>query len=274
MRRVTSIPVFDHIPKTAGSTVREVLFNVYGPRVVPIVTRDKYAEELASIVDRLNGSGEPVGALASHAGAGLHLRLPPQHSYPRFTWFREPIARTLSMWHHLQYLRHRYGRGTSAGSLLEWLEREPAHSCNQQVSHLGGLRIRAMLDGHQISASDFDDALLQRAIVELDAYDAIGLVEQFDLSLLMVGRAMGWRSHHLVYRVTNVGTVARAAEQLTREELKALRDVNALDLELYEHARHRFKRDTEHVSAPALRIYALRASSRAYGRVYPIIKRG
>src|SRR5262245_13055450 len=94
---MSEVILFNHIPTTAGSTMKHVLWRaVGGDRVFFSVTIGKHRENVATIVEKLDRPLQAPCAVVAHTGVGLEERLPARHRYSRFTVLREPVQRTIS----------------------------------------------------------------------------------------------------------------------------------------------------------------------------------
>jgi hypothetical protein len=81
---------------------------------------------------------------------------------------------------------------------------------------------------------------LEKALVNLDRLDAVGLTERFDESVVLFTRVLGWQP--MVYSTQNVAAERPRQPELPPETLEAVVRYNALDLELYRHAGKRLTR--------------------------------
>jgi hypothetical protein len=80
--------------------------------------------------------------------------------------------------------------------------------------------------------------MLEAAKGNLDRHFAVaGLTERFDETLLLLGKAFGWRRLH--YVPANVSPRA-SGEQLEPATREAIEEHNRLDLDLYQHVADRF----------------------------------
>lgn len=235
--------VFEHIPKTAGSTFRRLLRRRYGSGLFIEGARFERRPELDLLRKRIL-EGRPPRAISSHFGYGFHELLPGDLRYTHFTFLRDPVKRTIS---HYYYALERGGvePGTS---LREFCEAEeslvyPLRAWNFQTTFLSGLRVRATLaeNPRPPRLEDHNEDLLAAAMRNLDAFPSLGLVERFEESLLLFGRTFGWPLHALCFVSLNRGKGRPARLELTDEDRAVLQKVNRLDAELYQHARERFE---------------------------------
>lgn len=259
--------IFEHIPKTAGTTLHAILWRLYGGRRVFFATDPgTHPARVAALHTRLADPANRLKAVVAHTGYGLHERLPAGYRYRSFTLLRDPVERTVSHYHY-QIQR---GKLDAATSLERFVREDPSRSCNVQTAFLGGLEVRRTLDGIPLSADLYTEALLQRAQTALLNLDAFGITERFDESLLGFRDAFGWPLARILYVRQRVGHRRRAApDALSGAERRLVEQYNALDLELYAHARALFaERAAARGTRP--RLATFQHVNRLYGRiVYP-----
>jgi hypothetical protein len=263
---MAEIVLFNHIPKTAGSTMRRILFRaVGGTRIAYATTLGRHPDDTAAIVRRLEALDEGPLVVLAHTGCGIERLLPQRHEYRSFTMLREPIDRTISIYY--------YSLKSHGMSLREFLETHPEHAYNHQTAFLGGLTARHHLEGEPIEPARFDRELVERAKRNLERHRAIGLTERFDESLAVLREAYGWPMPKTFYLRTNVGEDRRDSTRprLTEEDLAAVRAFNELDLEIYDHACDLFAtRLEERVPDHDAALRRFRRLNAAYGKVYPV----
>jgi hypothetical protein len=260
--------VFNHIGKTAGSTMRQILWHVFdGSRVFMATVIGTHVERMAELRTRLTAPKPDVDAIIAHTGYGVHERLPDGFDYRLYTMLRDPVERTLSQY----YFEIQKERLSASVSLLEFLERDLHRAYNVQAGFLGGLHVQEHLDGLELRRDLFDEDLLERAKANLRTHDAIGLTERFDESLLLMGQAFGWPLTQLLYVRKNAGTLRPKRPVLTDEEREAVREHNRLDLALYAYAQELFDEQLRtQVPDAEARLDRFQRLNRMYGRWYPV----
>ena len=185
------LPIFEHIPKTAGSTMRAILRQVYGEKRVFVITNN-YPARIEELGQQLRRADSGLRAVSSHAGYGFHESLPAAtgHRYAPFTILRDPVERVLS--HYFQLVGR---QATSPSISLETFIREDVRKGhNLQTAYLAGLELRHHMDGLTFERDLYDDALLRAAKASLDRMNAVGLTERFDESLMVFRSAFGWKT--------------------------------------------------------------------------------
>ncbi len=229
--------VFEHIPKTAGSTMHAILWRLYGGKRVFMATiRGRHREHLEALGRRLH-EPPPLKAVVSHIGFGFYERLaeapPPVH----YTFLRNPVDRVLSHY----YFQIQRGQLDPSTTLETFVRQDLSRACNVQTAFLGGLEAQHNLDGITLSPDLYTEALLESAKANLRRMDAFGLTERFDESLLLLGEAFGWKRRRLYYVARRVGRLRATRPRHPDHVLKLIRQYNELDLELYHYAQALFE---------------------------------
>lgn len=225
--------LFDHIPKTGGTSMRAVFDHIFGPdQVSPHV----YGRSEAWALHRFS----EYKVIAGH----FVPQSPPNenefpHGRARITILRHPIDRAVSEYY---YVRHDFPwlnrlASTSAKSqnLLEFLkireeDRDP------EVSNFMTKHFAAMLSG---AATD-DGHLLALAKQALAQFDIVGLYEQFVDTVDLFCCQFFLPPVAEIPRV-NVTSSRVAAGELDKPTGDKLTELNRLDIQLYEFAQTLFQ---------------------------------
>jgi hypothetical protein len=255
---MADVLLFNHIPKTAGSTLRYVLWRVLGrERVLTSTTLGRHRERIEAIGGEISDGSY---AIVAHTGYGVQDHLPAQHSYSTLTILRDPVQRTISRYNMA------LSDGETEASLEGFLADTVLPSFNSQTAFLGGLWVKHNMQGEPLRRDQFDDALLRRAKRNLETHDVVGLTERFDQTLALLRATQGWPLRKTLYRPANVRPRAAAP---TKGELAALRGSNELDIELYDFAQELFGAR----AVPARDLRRFDRLNSAYGAIYPVARR-
>ncbi|MDO9499955.1 MAG: sulfotransferase family 2 domain-containing protein [Falsiroseomonas sp.] len=225
--------VFLHVPKTAGSTLRTVLSRQYGARHVlyfdlghgdPRPMADMLAQA------RARAGTQDIRLYTGHQYLGLHAALGEPCLY--FTLLRDPVERALSEYFYaFSYPHHAQRAEILSGALgpMEFLTRRHAGG-NAQAQQIGGRTQRPLLEAAL--------ANLQHAIA------AVGVAEDFERSLLLIARRLGWAPPvHVARNVTRLDAAQEAARAEARAQAAAHRGLFATDQALHAAARARLDAD-------------------------------
>jgi hypothetical protein len=231
--------IFLHIGKTAGTTLRRILHRnftrsatllVESPVDVP--ARLRREETIPAFAGLPESVRRQARLIEGHTIFGLHEFVPRPSVY--ITILRDPLAlavsqysfvrRTPTHWLHDTALRMTFDEYLRSGVSLE----------------MDNSQTRALAGDHSTPFGKCSDELLETAKRNLDShFGVVGLTERFDESLVLLKRTFGWS--RLCYVPANVAPAQRRPPA-SDSALRMLRDLNRLDIQLWEFARDRFDR--------------------------------
>jgi Galactose-3-O-sulfotransferase len=167
--------------------------------------------------------------IKGHLYFGFHQFVPGESTY--VTFLREPISRVLSFYSyarsHPDHYLYRLITEERLG-LEAFLKREA-------TVELFNLQTRMIAGDANNPNGSVDRSMLERAKENLRThFCSVGLTEEFDASLLLLARTIGWRLPLFVKR--NVSSKKSLPCSIDAQTAALLREANALDLELYEFA--------------------------------------
>jgi hypothetical protein len=220
------ILIFLHLPKTAGSTLARILQHQYPAGSIISLYDSMLGEELAAIPPSQLGR---LRVVMGHLYFGAHTYLSRPSTY--VTMLRDPVNRVIS---HYYYVRqdsthYLYDYAQKMG-LKEYIETCNRHEPNNdQTRLLAGKRDTR-------SFGMCSDEMLDIAKKNLIEYFAVvGITEDFDRSLMIMKRNLGWRMPF--YISENVGQRRLRREYISVETLGVIQAHNFLDIELYRFAK-------------------------------------
>ncbi|MGJ3251416.1 MAG: sulfotransferase family 2 domain-containing protein [Elainellaceae cyanobacterium] len=245
---------FLHIPKTAGTTLYHLLD---GKFELDDICPARFWSEL---LDLSPESRNNYRFFRGHFGYPIHWVLDKKPVY--ITVLRNPIDRVISYYESV--CRHPYDFfhqfvASQTMSLADFI-RSPDTRCtvaNLQTRSLvmdmdvRSPHIRARnrhattpcgLDGiTEMTLLEMpDDELLAIAKQRLDEFAFVGLVEHFQDSMLLLSYIFGWYPFEPVERLNQAPQ--RRRPDVSPDVLDEARELNRLDIELYDYATHLFKR--------------------------------
>lgn len=229
-----AIHVFLHVPKTAGSSVRTVLSREYGARRVlyfDLSAGDRRSFEEIGRDLRARIGKRAVGLITGHQFLGIHQALRVRCTY--FTMLRDPIERVLSEYFYaFTYPHHRLREEITSGRIrpLDFVSDPRWAQPSAQAAQIAGRTQRPVGEA---------------AIAQVEhAIAAVGIAEEFDRSLLLFARRLGWAAPLYISRnVTRLDQGRAEARRRARTEAEAHRALYAVDHALHDAARRRFAAD-------------------------------
>jgi len=204
---------FIHIRKTAGSTIDMILRQSFVAGHCRVRHGRRRSARPVIAADELSRCRWIYWGLRSVSGHGIVPHGDLEARFPGiryFTFLRDPLARCASDY------QFRVRRGGLAQSFQQWIESEGAR--NQQVKKIAGI----------------EDAAA--AIKTLDArVGFVGLVEQFDRSLVMLRRWIDDPQLDIRYQAKNVMSDASLKRRLLNDDRTRamIVEANREDLRLY-----------------------------------------
>lgn len=223
MNQLTDTLIFIHIPKTAGSTLHRIIYRHYSADT--LYHTDRRPHGWRAFTRWPKARRAKIRLLMGHIEMGSAAFLPQPAHY--FTMLRNPIRRAISYYSHVRRITDHYCHDLVHEQKMSLADF--ARSGADVMMDNGQTR---MLAGvlYDIPYGQLTTAVLDKAKQNLEQCLLVGLAEQFDQSLLLMGRLFGWRN--LFYARRNVSP---KRVQPNANTLAALAKVNHLDRALYAH---------------------------------------
>jgi len=227
---------FLHIPKTAGSTFAVILIDQYGLRshfnFIGQIEKDRQRwNELPGAKQQAKKLFLCHSPMVTGIDKVDRARI--------ITFLRDPVSRVQSFCQHVYegkspYLKTRFTPFSfTANDLLHSGEQELD---NMQVNVLAGTAGGGSRDLQSIpSGGELLDLAWKALTEQVFCY---GLLEQFDRTILLFKKSLGWTKNPYYVRVNKKST-ARQLEFSTHD-LEKIKELNLLDIALYERARSLF----------------------------------
>ncbi|MFT4412435.1 sulfotransferase family 2 domain-containing protein [Fredinandcohnia humi] len=210
--------IYMHIPKTGGTTLKNIIKKQYDRREVWFhMEKDMIPKLEQKKIDLLKCVG-------GHCWYGIHQHF--ERPYHYFTMLRHPIDRVISEYYYiLERPKHKAHAEVKRMNLEEFIRRFPLKSSNQQTRRLSG----------NIQNPDVE---LAKKHIEAD-FAVVGLAEMFDESLLIMKDKFKWND--ITYEKANVTKKRPSIEDISKGVIQSLEDLNQMDLELYNFAKTRLE---------------------------------
>lgn len=225
--------IFLHIPRTGGTTLDQIISRNYRQHEI-YATGNVGDDGVVAFSQMSPAQKARIKLIKGHMAYGLHESVPGPSAY--FTFLRDPIERAISHFHFVRRMpehpAHRFIVGENL-DIESTLERHLDFMLfNAQVRMLSG----AWHDPRPGQCTVDHLRLAQKRLQEDIA--VIGLTEEFDASLLLLSKALGWKALYYARRNVTVGRPEKKA--LPPQTLAALTEANKLDLELFQYAQTLF----------------------------------
>ncbi len=259
--------VFVHVPKTAGTTLKKVFARQYGHESL---FKTQPEEDLEGTVSRLRdldrAERQRVRLIQGHMPFGIHEALGAPVRY--VTMLRNPVDRMVSHYYYARRIPDHYlYDAVHSMSLREYVETSGGGISLEMDN--GQVRSIAGAPHHLVEAGECSREMLDMAKRNLALrFDAVGILERFDESLLVFRRAFDWRIPLYIRR--NVTKDRPSVREIDDQTLAIIEEHNRYDLELYRFAVELFDsriRDLGPVFQAEIHMFKL--LNNAYNRMRP-----
>lgn len=222
--------IFLHVPKTAGTTLREIINRQFRPDLVYAVYNTDPA--FRGLDDLKQLTPEQWGGLRvvlGHLDYGVAAWAPPESRF--VTILREPQDRVISLYHHQMTLYRSPEQRLTI----------PDHIVGRKMIQCDNHQTR-ILSGENPDFGECRQSMLDQAIENMETrFDVVGLTERFDESLLLMCAAFEWVIPF--YAEENVSLGRPPRDQLDGADLEVIAEYNQLDTQLYQYAVQRLDRE-------------------------------
>jgi hypothetical protein len=224
---------FLHIPKTAGSTLHNILIRQF-PKNLQVETNvfknkndpSEFPEEKRKKFRLIRG----------HFPFGIH-QLFGNDSFEYTTMLREPIDRCIS---HYYYIRNRRKHHGIEGAMP--LDHSLKELCeNGEFIFVDNMQVRFLSGNTEVPFGKITEQMLQDAISNLEKYfPVIGVQEEFNAYILLLAERYNFKRTY--YRNQRVSVHRKKTNELDSETRIALEKCNALDIQLYNYVKEKVYR--------------------------------
>ncbi len=230
-----NVVLFLHIPKAAGTTMRNIVDRQYRPGEVYQVLL-AHPNFFAQMPPEQRAS---YRAVQGHILYGFHELVPHPTTY--ITLLRDPVERIISQYYYIRRQRKTRPPFDQVNSRNMSLHE---YVCSNMASALENEQTR-LLAG-QSGVYEINDTLERPTRADLEKarhnlqhhFAVVGIQERFDDTLLLLHQALGWNK--LWYRRQNVTHNRPLRDDCPPETLERIKQMNMLDIELYTEMRARF----------------------------------
>ncbi len=244
------IPIFVHIPKTAGSTVRSILRKQYDENEICFGNNEEVTSRLQTMCEK---DLEKIKCFHGHFHYGIHQYLS-NKPYVYYTMLRDPIEHVISEYFYVLRKPNNFAyEKVKDMSFEEFI-------CTEEFKDRTSNRQTFFISGGQ-------ENNLFLAKENLEKFSIIGITEMFDESLFLIGKELGWKD--ISYRKKNVTKKRPQIDEFPKHVKEIIEENNQFDMELYRYAKELLEKRIEGLGSKEkneLRQYLL--SQRARNRKY------
>ena len=227
-----------HVPKAAGSTLRWIMDRQY-PAPLVFKIGDAIPQERERLRDMPRDKKVALRAVFGHMCWGWHDALEWGQAFQYLTMLRKPTERVLSLYAYSQLPDHYMENAMRDLSVYDYVSSGVTRTVdNGMVRQLCGSDafLREPYNDMVIPWGGVTTEHLAAAKANLEKCVVVGLAEEFDGTLDLCRRRLGWRIPP--YRNQNVTRWPRPKwADLDQRTQDAVRACNELDEQLYEYAR-------------------------------------
>lgn len=236
--------IFQHIPKTAGTSLRHAIQHQFKPNeVFEFYKIGDSQEGISKFLEFYSKKSKTLKIISSHLGFGLHQYIDTPVTY--VTILREPTKRIISYYHHLVKLNH----PEAVGKSLEEFVRTFGGVQNGMACNLSGVTLRAQLQDPDLDLEyerNAEQTLIKASENLKKHFCVVGLLEYFDETCVFLNQNLGW--HLPLSNVkSNVGKKKKTSTDIPKETLDIITEYNKLDLQLYEQVKKQFQAELENL---------------------------
>jgi hypothetical protein len=235
-------PIFIHIPKTGGSTMRQIILNNVDPRRTLTVGSDheKTMREFAALSQH---ERDHYVAALGHLRYGVHRFF--SNGTPRyFTMMRHPVERTLSNYSYaLEKPRQPHHTQIGQMTFLEFVsdQRLGQKQAMWLMGYIPSENATLEVYGRELPLPPDHFDILKKRISE--EFVLAGVLERYDASLLLLQDIFNWK--HVYYERANTTKKRLRYKDLNAEEKRAMDALTGPDFELYDWVRARLEAQIE-----------------------------
>ena len=228
--------IFLHIPKAAGTTLRDILYRQYEKEYIYELDGQNFLQSQEDSKHLNAKEKDKIRLLMGHMYFGLHEFVSSPSSY--ITMLRDPIEKVISYYYFVSKLTahpdYKLIKSQNV-SLKKYCTMNKPNMCNAQTRFLAG---------ENFSQVNNEPIMLEQAKKNLQEYfSLVGITERFDESLILMKQKLGWNSNPYYYRRNTNKTNSYAKLRIQEDTLATIREYNQLDIELYKYAYELFERD-------------------------------
>jgi len=225
---------FVHIPKTAGSSFRNMLYKQFEqttiyPNLNDIISNGGSYFSLKDASEQITSQARPFQLLMGHYPFHTGRLLPKKPTY--IVFLRDPVKRAVSHLYHLK----RVGKEEFREAPIDEIMKAARWQINNlQVRYMSGRNFRP---GKLYLNDDAGKKALAKAKESIDKCDFVGLTEEFKGSVKLLEKMFDWN----LGKKLKKNVAPRRHRKVPKDLYEEIKALNELDIELYEYAKKRHR---------------------------------
>lgn len=244
--------IFIHIPKSGGTTFRNLIYENFDRQNCFYFNANRIIEEVKRFKKKSKEYRNKFVSYDGHIGYGIQNYINSKNIL--VTFLRDPVERVISYWKHLKRVPNvkakeftgvvdKYKKdciNTNDVSFEEFIKGKYSYEIsNGQLRHL------ASQDGNPLTFKQKENLTnkdLDRAKKTLKKEIKFGIVKYYPKSLLLIKKQLSDEGINFEMIYNERLNKSSNKINLTKKDIKLIREVNSLDIELYDFAVELFKK--------------------------------
>ncbi len=207
-----------HIPKTAGTSFRNILSDIYGKGLFRVDITNK---EIMVVNQDPNFSEQNLFAMTVAHGHFNMEQFREKFEYdpkvPVVVWLRDPVERIISHYRYLSSILHDDAADERVLIVLKRMEKSLLEFASRPSSQ------------NKITNGYFKGMMLKD-------FAFVGIVENFEKDIQRLSHIMDWK----IKKIYRHNVTSKKSVNVSEDELRILKNLNAKDIEIYEQAKANF----------------------------------